>query len=127
MTIVKKSTVRMSCHCGSIQLNVFLSNGLDTILRCNCSMCIKNKGFRVVSVPLSDVVVDAIDSMTEYTFNSLAAAHVFCIVCGVHTHHQRRSTPANLCINVACINELNILDYSSQVINLDGINHSNDA
>ena len=44
----KNSTVRASIHCGSIQLDVFLANGLDKIIRCNCSMCSRDKGFGMI-------------------------------------------------------------------------------
>ena len=124
MMIKEKTTVRVSCHCGSIQLDVFLLNGLDKIIRCNCSMCSSSKGFGLVCVPFGDVIViEGKESMTEYMFNTATAPHVFCIICGIHTHHKSRTTADTLCINVACINGLNVQDYTNEVINFNGINH----
>ena len=110
---------RVSCHCGSIQLDIFFSEGIKNIVRCNCSICIKNKGFGMVCVPLEDVVlIEGNESMTEYKFNSMDYPHVFCIICGTHTHHKNRSTPGKVCINVACINrfDINLLNYYSRPI-----------
>ena len=123
----KNSTVRASCHCGSIQLDVFLANGLDKIIRCNCSMCSRDKGFGMISVPLEDVlVISGMESMTEYTFKTDTSPHVFCIICGVHTHHKGRASPNNLCINVCCLEGFNSSSFEEKVVNFDGINHIKD-
>ncbi|MFQ3355348.1 MAG: hypothetical protein ACI8Y9_001085 [Paracoccaceae bacterium] len=125
--IEKKTTVRASCHCGSVQLDVFLSNGLEEIIRCNCSICSRGKGFAMVCVLSKDVkVIDGEASITEYIFNTAAAPHFFCIVCGIHTHHRSRSRPDRSCINVSCIEGLNLEDYN-EVISFDGINHPSDV
>ena len=126
--IEKKTTVRASCHCGSVQLNVFLLNGLEKLIRCNCSICSRGKGFAMICVPIEDVkVIEGNESITEYIFNTTTAPHFFCIVCGIHTHHKSRSSPNKMCVNVACIDQLNVEDYSSEVIYFDGINHPRDA
>ena len=125
--IEKKTTLRATCHCGSVRLDVHLLNGLQKLLRCNCSICSRGKGFAMVCVPMDDVkVVEGNDSITEYIFNTATAPHFFCIICGIHTHHRSRSTPGNICINVACIDGINVEDYSMDIINFDGINHPRD-
>ena len=123
----KNSTVRASCHCGSIQLDVFLPDGLDSIVRCNCSMCSRGKGFGMICVPMNDVlVVNGIDCMTEYTFQTETSPHVFCIVCGVHTHHKGRANPDSLCINVCCLDGFYLSSHEEKVVSFDGINHIKD-
>ena len=123
----KNSTIRASCHCGSIKLDVFLANGLDSILRCNCSMCRRDKGFGMICVPTEDVlVISGIESMTEYTFRTETSPHVFCIVCGVHTHHKGRAAPNKLCINVCCLEGFDSSSYKGKVTLFDGINHFKD-
>ena len=125
--INKSETVRVSCHCGSIHLEVFLLQGLEHIIRCNCSMCVKNKGAGMVCVPLHDVtVLSGQESMTEYNFHSGISPHVFCIICGVHTHHQSRSSKDKLCINLGCINDIDITDYNKKFSYFDGVNHPKD-
>ena len=125
--IKKNSTIRASCHCGSIQLDVFLLNGLEEILRCNCSICSKSKGYAMICVSLKDVnIISGKESIAEYIFNTTTAPHFFCIVCGIHTHHKSRARPDKLCINFACIHGLNISEYDNQVINFNGIKHPKD-
>ena len=117
--IQKKTIVKASCHCGSVQLNIFLSNGLDELIRCNCSICKRAKGFAMICLPQEDVqVIEGRESITEYIFNTASAPHFFCIVCGIHTHHKSRSRPDRICINIACIDELNLEEYNKQVVKL---------
>ena len=76
--MIKKGKVRASCHCGSIQLDVFLPNGLDKIIRCNCSICSRGKGFAMISVPLQNVkIIEGEKSIAEYIFNTATAPHIF--------------------------------------------------
>ena len=90
-------------------------------------MCIRNKGLGMFCVQIDDcVVIKGKESMTEYVFNSAVSPHVFCIVCGIHTHHKSRMSPNMLCINIACVNNFNVADYSNEVIDFDGINHPKD-
>ena len=124
---MNKKTYKASCHCRSIQLNLFLLNGLEELIRCNCSICKRAKGFAMISLLQEDVqVIQGHESMTEYIFNTAKSPHFFCIICGIHTHHISRSRPDRICINIACIDEINLEDYSNQVIKFDGKNHPND-
>jgi len=41
--------------------------------------------------------------LTLYQWNTFTAKHYFCRVCGIYTHHQRRSDPTQYGFNVACI------------------------
>ncbi len=43
------------------------------------------------------------DKLTLYQWNTKTAKHYFCSVCGIYTHHQRRSNPKQFGINVACL------------------------
>lgn len=71
--------VSAQCHCGAVQFTVELSDGFNTIRRCNCSFC-RMRGAVVVSAPLSGVtVLKGKDKLTEYRFNTRTAAHYFCM------------------------------------------------
>ena len=48
-------------------------------------------------------VVKGKDKLTLYQWNTKPAKHYFCSVCGIYTHHQRRSTPVEYGFNVACL------------------------
>ena len=92
-----------TCHCGAVEFEVDLENGLENPRRCDCSLC-RHKGAVVASVPLARLrVVRGEDRLTLYQWNSYTAKHWFCSVCGIYTHHQRRSDPSQYGFNIACI------------------------
>ena len=43
------------------------------------------------------------DKLSLYQWNTKIAKHYFCSICGIYTHHQRRSVPTELGFNLACI------------------------
>jgi hypothetical protein len=91
------------CHCGAIEFEVELENGLENLRRCNCSLC-RRKGAVMATAPLSRLrVIKGEDKLSLYQWNTLTAKHYFCSVCGIYTHHQRRSNPDEYGFNVACI------------------------
>ena len=92
-----------SCHCGAVQFEVTLAAGLQNLRRCNCSLC-RRKGAIIASVPLAGLqITKGADMLTLYQWNSKTAKHYFCKVCGIYTHHQRRSNPHEFGFNVACL------------------------
>jgi hypothetical protein len=96
-------TRRGSCHCGAVVFEVELANGLEKLRRCNCSLC-RRKGAIMASVPVERLrVVRGADQLTLYQWNTRQARHYFCSVCGIYTHHQRRSMPGEYGFNVACL------------------------
>jgi hypothetical protein len=92
-----------TCHCGAVTFEVKLENGLENLRRCNCSLC-RRKGAIMAGVPIANLkVVKGADMLTLYRWNTKTAKHYFCKVCGIYTHHQRRSNPEEFGVNVACI------------------------
>jgi len=92
-----------SCHCGAVVFEVDLDNGLSNLRRCNCSLC-RRKGAIMASVPIGRLrVIRGADRLTLYQWNTKVAKHWFCSVCGIYTHHQRRSRPDEYGFNVACL------------------------
>ncbi len=92
-----------SCHCRAVVFEVDLDGGFDQLRRCNCSLC-RRKGAVMASVPLERLrIVRGQDKLTLYQWNTRQARHYFCSVCGIYTHHQRRSQPTEYGFNVACI------------------------
>ena len=58
------------CHCGAVAFTVELSDGFNTVRRCNCSYC-RMRGAVAVSAPLSGIdVIRGRDKLTEYRFNT---------------------------------------------------------
>jgi len=124
LAIEMNKKFRASCHCGSVELEFFLPNGFD-LRRCNCSIC-RRKGAIVSSVLIDNLkILKGKDSLTLYQFNTKAARHYFCSICGIYTHHQRRSNPQEFSFNTGCVKEFNPNDYPEPSL-IDGIDHVKD-
>jgi hypothetical protein len=122
----KLQTHRAACHCGAVQFDVRLLDGLNTVSRCNCSFC-RMRGAIVVSAPLDGIrFVKGEEILTLYQFNSRTAKHYFCSVCGIYTHHQRRSDPNQFGINVACLAGVSPFDFAEIPVS-NGVNHPSDG
>ncbi|MET4805145.1 GFA family protein [Limibacillus sp. MBR-115] len=103
--------LKSTCHCGAVELALTVPDGLKNPRRCNCSIC-SRKGAVVASVKLENLeVVKGREFLTEYSFNTHTAKHYFCKVCGIYTHHRRRSDPSAYGVNIACIDGVLIEDY----------------
>lgn len=70
-------------------------------------------------------VVSGNDKLSLYQFNTFTAKHYFCSICGIYTHHQRRSNPNQFGVNVACIDGVNPYKLTN-VAMPDGVNHPAD-
>lgn len=116
---------RLSCHCGSVVLALELPDGIVNPRRCDCSIC-RRKGAIVASVPLAGLrVVKGEEHLRLYQFNTHVAKHYFCGTCGIHTHHQRRSSPDQYGYNVGCLEGINPFLLGEVPLN-DGVNHPAD-
>ena len=116
---------RASCHCGAVVLELSLPDGIVNPRRCNCSIC-RRKGAVAASVPLSGLrIVKGQETLRLYQFNTRTAKHYFCSVCGIYTHHQRRSNPDQYGYNVGCLEGVDPNDIAN-VPTSDGVNHSSD-
>ncbi|NEX94919.1 GFA family protein [Caulobacter sp. 17J65-9] len=119
-------TIEGACHCGTVRFTARLSDGLRTARRCTCSLC-RMRGAVAVSAELGGVTVTAgAEALTSYRFNTGAAQHWFCSVCGVYTHHQRRSNPNQYGVNVACLDGVSPFDFAEVVV-MDGVAHPTDT
>ena len=92
---------RGSCHCGAVQYE--LQTTLSSAIRCNCSIC-RRKGVPMASVePEHFRLIRGEDQLTLYQFNTRAAKHYFCKVCGSYTFHRPRSNPNLYRVNTGCL------------------------
>jgi hypothetical protein len=113
------------CHCGGVRFHVRLAEGLRSPRRCTCSMC-RMRGAVAVTAMLGDLTVTSgEDLLTEYRFNTGVARHYFCSRCGIYTHHQRRSNPRELGVNVACLDGVSPFDFTEVLVG-EGVNHPSD-
>jgi hypothetical protein len=92
---------RGSCHCGAVTFEARTS--LAPALRCNCSLC-RRKGAVMATVAPEDFKLLSGDAqLTLYQFNTRAARHYFCNVCGIYTFHRPRTNPDIYRVNVGCL------------------------
>jgi hypothetical protein len=116
---------KATCHCGQVELELDLPNGIVNPRRCDCSIC-RRKGAIVASIPLSGIrIVKGHDVLKLYQFNTLTAKHYFCSNCGIYTHHQRRSNPQEYGYNLGCLEGINPFAIEN-VPTSDGVNHPAD-
>ncbi len=95
-----------TCHCGAVAFRVTLDEGLTGLRRCNCSLC-RRKGVIMGTVPKDQLeVLRGEDKLTLYQWNTKIARHYFCSICGIYTHHQRRTDPTICGFNLGCLDEV---------------------
>ena len=108
---MSKQTISLTgrCHCGAVRFEAIFRDGMGALNRCNCSLC-RKKGAVMTSIPLADLkLLSGEDALALYQWNTRVAKHYFCKVCGVYTHHQRRSAPDLYAINVACLDDQTLI------------------
>lgn len=114
-----------ACHCGAVRFRVTLTDGLHSARRCTCSYC-RMRGAVAVSAGLDGLtILSGEDLLTLYQFNTKTAKHYFCSVCGIYTHHRRRSNPNQYGVNVACLEGLSPFDFERVPV-YDGVHHPTD-
>ena len=98
-----------SCHCKNIEFEV--ETNLEKIVQCNCSICIRRNA-KMIMIPKENFTLTKGESdLVLYQFNSNIAKHYFCMKCGIYTHHNRKSDPNGMGVNLGCIEELDATDY----------------
>ncbi len=116
---------KATCHCGTVEIELDLPDGLVDVRRCDCSLC-RRWGAIVASVPLSGIrIIKGEGALKLYQFNTKTAKHYFCSNCGIYTHHQRRSNPLQYGFNVACLVGVNPLKIDGVPV-YDGVHHPAD-
>ncbi|WP_312796760.1 GFA family protein [Tianweitania sp.] len=114
-----------ACHCGAVRFRVHLSEGLRSARRCTCSLCRMRGAVAVTANTGALEIIAGEEALTLYQFNTKVARHYFCSHCGIYTHHQRRSNPSQLGVNVACLEGVSPFDFAVVPVN-DGVNHPSD-
>jgi hypothetical protein len=118
-------TLSGSCHCGAVKFTTTLTQGFASARRCTCSICRMRGAVAVTSTPEQFRITEGEDKLATYRFNTMNAEHHFCSVCGIYTHHKRRSNPGQLGVNVACLEGVSPFDFEEVVV-YDGSRHPAD-
>ena len=114
-----------ACHCGAVRFTAELPLGLASARRCTCSICRMRGAVAVTSTHQGFKILQGADKLATYRFNTMTAEHHFCSVCGIYTHHKRRSNPNQLGVNVACLEGVSPFDFAEVVV-YDGQRHPAD-
>lgn len=118
---------KLSCHCGAVQANVTLTDGLNTVRRCDCSFC-RRRTVAAVTAAFPDGVkiTKGTENLSLYQWNTSTAEHYFCKTCGIYTHHRRRSNPNEYGVNAGALEGVNPKDLEP-IQWADGVNHPADT
>ena len=119
----QRRTYQGSCHCGRVTFE--LDARLTYAMACNCSICRRVGALWHGASDGSLRITAGEDELTLYQFNTMTAKHYFCSVCGIYTHHQRRSNPQEYGYNVGCLEGVNPFGLGEVPTN-DGVNHPAD-
>jgi len=118
-------TLNGSCHCGAVKFTATLTEGFASARRCTCSICRMRGAVAVTSTPDQFQLTQGEGKLATYRFNTGVAEHHFCSVCGIYTHHKRRSNPNQLGVNVACLEGVSPFDFQEVKVH-DGQRHPGD-
>ena len=116
--------ITATCHCGAVKIRA-LQKGETNPGRCTCSFCRRRQAGNISAHADSLEVLQGKDALSLYQFGTNTAEHYFCSVCGIYTHHRRRSDPTEIGINIGCIEGEQPWDYEPMRWT-DGINHPSD-
>ena len=120
-----ENSALLTCHCGAVEINLTLPNGIENIARCSCSIC-SRKYCAITNLELEKLeVVKGKDNLKEYSFHTHISKHWFCSICGIHTHHHSRMSLTKYAVNLACIEGIKIEDYADAPW-FDGREHPKD-
>lgn len=92
------------CHCGAVRFEVETPDRIE-VEDCNCSMCART-GYLHLIVPAERFrLLAGIEHIATYSFNTGAAKHLFCAVCGVKSFYIPRSNPDGYSVNLRCLDD----------------------
>ena len=102
MTTAPFVTHRGGCHCGAVAFEVDAPARV-IVQDCNCSLC-RMSGYLHLIVPASRFrLLRGQDALTNYTFNTGTAKHLFCRHCGIKSFYVPRSNPDGWSVNLRCV------------------------
>ena len=115
---------RGGCHCGAVAFEADLPDAI-VAEDCNCSIC-SMTGFLHVIVPAARFrLIRGEDQLTEYTFNTGVARHLFCRRCGIKSFYVPRSNPDGFSLNLNCMDRAQFA--SVEIRPFDGQNWEQNA
>uniref|UniRef100_A0A8D2ZD40 Centromere protein V n=1 Tax=Scophthalmus maximus TaxID=52904 RepID=A0A8D2ZD40_SCOMX len=90
------------CHCEAVRFEVWSSPDLH-VFHCNCSICTKKQNHHFIVPKNHFTLLQGLDNLTTYSFNTHVAQHTFCKTCGVQSFYTPRSNPDGYGIAPHCL------------------------
>ena len=92
-----------SCQCGAVAFDAEVD--ISAPVTCNCSRCQRLGSVLAFTPRDSFTLLNAAESLTEYTFNRNVIRHQFCKVCGIQpfAYGQMPDGSPTVAINVNCL------------------------
>jgi hypothetical protein len=98
----KLSWHRGGCHCGAVAFEVRTPDEIE-LVDCNCSICRKTGYLHLIVGDENFKILRGENVLSAYTFNTGAAKHLFCSVCGIKSFYIPRSHPHAYSVNFRCL------------------------
>ena len=106
----------LKCHCGKVHIEI--KTDLSNIKQCNCSIC-KRKNAKMNLISKDSIkIISGKDNLSSYKFNTMIAEHFFCKTCGIYTHHNRRTDPDGVGVNIGCIDDIDSFEYEADLADM---------
>jgi len=90
------------CHCGRVRFEVEAPAAI-TVTDCNCSICSRTGYLHLIVPKARFKLLQGEEFLTNYRFNTGAAQHLFCKVCGIKSFYVPRSHPDGISVNARCL------------------------
>jgi hypothetical protein len=95
-------THRGGCHCGAVAFEVDAPASID-VLECNCSVCSMTGFLHLIVAKDRFRLLRGAAALTEYTFSTGVAKHLFCRRCGIKSFYVPRSHPNDISVHARCL------------------------
>ena len=92
------------CHCEGVKFKFYSKKAVE-IWKCNCSIC-EPLDYEHLFIKHSDFeIIEGEKLISEYSFGTKKATHLFCKRCGIKSFYQPRSHPDSFSVNLKCVRE----------------------
>ncbi|MBY9067315.1 GFA family protein [Hyphomonas sp. WL0036] len=112
------------CHCGAVRFEVELPDAFE-VEDCNCTMCAKSGNIHVIVPGSRFRLIQGKDNLSQYTFNTGAAKHLFCKTCGIKSFYIPRSNPDGFAVTWRALDDW--MSFKVTVVPFDGQNWEENA
>jgi hypothetical protein len=99
----KRTWRKGGCHCGAVRFEVLAPDEVE-LVACNCSICSMTGYQHLIVTKAQFKLLSGKTKLTNYTFETGQAKHLFCSVCGVKSFYVPRSHPDGYSVNFRCLN-----------------------